>query len=64
MLTNLYIAAREEGKYRAIGGHRARPRHECDGRDYDAKGRALCAICGRPLTWREDRHAAIRRRSR
>lgn len=53
------IAAREEGKYRAIGGHQARPRtNPNDGPLFHpVTGRALCSICGRPLTWREDKHA-------
>ena len=60
------IAAREEGKYRAIGGHRATARvRTSDGPLFHpVTGRALCAICGKPLTWREDKHAGGRRRGR
>jgi len=56
------IAAREEGKYRAVGGHRARERRKYDGRDFDRDGRALCDVCGKPLTWRGDKHAGGRRK--
>lgn len=52
------IAAREQGKYEALGGHRATPGENID----PTTGRTLCAVCRRPLTWREDKHAAVRRK--
>lgn len=59
-MTWLWIAAREEGKYRAIGGHRARPGQRTD----PVTLRTLCAVCDRPLTWHEDKHAGGRRARR
>jgi len=59
-MTWLNLAAREEGKYRAIGGHKARPSETLD----PETGRMLCGICRRPLTWREDKHAGGRRHRR
>lgn len=53
----MWIAAREQGKYEAIGGHRATPSLKVDART----GRTLCAVCRRPLTWRETRHAGGKR---
>lgn len=49
----LYMIAREQGKYEAIGGHKAR----ASLKQHPTTGRTLCGVCGRQLTWREDRHA-------
>lgn len=56
-MTFMWIAAREQGKYEAIGGHRARPGLKTD----PVTGRTLCSVCRRPLTWNEERHAGGRR---
>lgn len=53
MISSIYAAARERGKYEALGGHRARGSLQVD----HQTGRTLCGVCRRPLTWREDRHA-------
>lgn len=60
----LNLAAREEGKYRALGGHKARPLWRDGLPVYDrTTNRALCGVCGRLLTWREDKHAPKRRQA-
>jgi len=55
----LYRAAKERGKYEAIGGHKARPSGVLD-----PEGRMRCSECNRPLTYREDRHYTKPRRRR
>jgi len=58
------LAAREEGKYRAIGGHKARPGkwvvRSTNAGDFYYEA---CAVCGREVTedWRGYRHKPRRR---
>lgn len=58
-MMGLYIIAREQGKYEAIGGHRA-----STGFRFNDKGQYLCTVCGTALTRNGDRHIGRRRRKR
>lgn len=51
----LYVIAKEEGKYRALGGHRATPK---------ALDTDHCYVCGRWITedWRGVRHTPKNKR--
>lgn len=62
-MIDLYIAARERGKYLALGGHKATLRVKIPGWD-GAAASDVCGVCGRPVTddWRGVRHASQRRR--
>lgn len=59
-MTWFNIAAREEGKWRAIGGHKADV--GLNPHTNPQTGRYVCYICGRDLTWNEERHAGGRRK--
>lgn len=55
-MQSLYAAAREQGKYEAIGGHKATTAFRTND-----KGQYLCTICGRALTGNGERHASTGR---